>query len=127
MSTIRRRPNYVHEWFLERKNVWKKFVNERLKEAKAKGLIDAFFKLPKSNSKEELKKIGFVNKEGEGSLSDPNSDDLGGIDPDEFNSDDDDDKKFKGKKLTSQFKRETKADQKNGENMSRYNVDLTGY
>lgn len=61
MSTVRRRPNYVHEWFLERKNVWKKFVNERLKEAKAKGLIDAFFKLPKSSSKEELKKIGFVN------------------------------------------------------------------
>ena len=33
------RPNYVREWFKEKKEAWKKFFDTKLEEAKQKGLI----------------------------------------------------------------------------------------
>lgn len=120
MSTVRRKPNYVRDWFQVRKESWKKFVEERIKEAKAKGLIDQFFKLhPKIIEREEMKRIGFTNTEGEGSMEDPNSE--GDIDHEDFYSDEEDEsKKFKGKKLGGVFRREAKNDGKG-------TVDEEGY
>lgn len=113
MSMVRRKPNYVRDWFTVRKNHWKKFIEERLKEAKAKGLIEAFFKMnPKIMERDELKRLGFTNSEGEGSLEDPNSD--GKIDHEEFYSDEEDEKnKFKGKKLGGFFRKDPKTDKAN--------------
>jgi hypothetical protein len=79
MSTCyRKRPNYVRDWFVQRKTEWKKFIEGKIKEAKAKGLLEIVggeeFKL-KAADKETLKKIGLVGSDGEGSLEDPNSED----------------------------------------------------
>ena len=79
MSTCyRKRPNYVRDWFIQRKAEWKKFIEGKIKEAKAKGLLEIVggeeFKL-KTADKETLKKIGLVGSDGEGSFEDPNSED----------------------------------------------------
>jgi hypothetical protein len=79
MSTCyRKRPNYVRDWFMQRKAEWKKFIEGKIKDAKAKGLLEIVggeeFKL-KTADKETLKKIGLVGSDGEGSLEDPNSED----------------------------------------------------
>lgn len=93
-----------------RKNQWKKFIEARLIEAKNKGLIDQFFKLnPKTVDKTELKRLGFTGSDGDGSLVDHTSENGEDIDPEEFYSDEEDEsKKFKGKRLGGVFKRETK-------------------
>jgi hypothetical protein len=101
MSTVKRRPIYERKWFDSKKEIWKKFVKERIEEAKRKGLIDEFFKLNhKITEKDELKRLGFVNKDGEGSLEDPNSENEN-IDHEDFYSDEEADngKKYKGTKL----------------------------
>lgn len=68
MSTCyRQRPNYVRDWFLSRKAEWKNWIEGKIKEAKAKGLLEIEageeFKL-KTADKEILKKIGLAGSDG---------------------------------------------------------------
>ena len=59
--------------------------------------------------KTELKRLGFTGSDGDGSLVDHTSENGEDIDPEEFYSDEEDEsKKFKGKRLGGVFKRETK-------------------
>jgi len=58
-----------------------------------------------------LKRLGFTGSDGEGSLEDPDSEGAGDINHEEFYSDEEDEnKKFKGKKLGGVFRRENKSD-----------------
>lgn len=112
-----------------RKNHWKKFVEERLIEAKAKGIIDQFFKLnPRIVERDELKKLGFTGSDGEGSLEDPKSDNAGEIDVEEFFSDEEDDaKKFKGKRLGGTFRKDEKVGRNGADGDKRGVVNEEGY
>lgn len=61
----------------------------------------------------EMKKLGFVKSDGEASFEDPNSDN-DNIKAEDFYSDEEDDlKKFKGKKLGGVFSRQVKNESKN--------------
>lgn len=115
MSTCyRKRPNYVRDWFNTKKAVWKQYIDEKLKEAKAKGLLDNLepdFKL-KTADMEQLKKIGLVGSDGEGSFEDPNSEDGRDINYLAFSSDEENaSDEFKGKALGLTYKRNTDSSQ----------------
>lgn len=110
MSGLKGKPNYVREWFEIHKKVWIKFVSERLEEAKKKGIIDQFFKInPKIIESNELKRLGFVGSDGEGSLQDPNAE-YDNINTEDFYSDEEDEmNKLKGKKLSGYHKQNLKV------------------
>jgi len=110
MSTCyRKRPNYVRDWFKQRKSEWKSYIEAKIKEAKSKGLLEIVggdeFKL-KAADKETLKKIGLVGSDGEGSMEDPNSDDGRDVDFLAYSSDEEEkaSDKFKGQALSSNNK-----------------------
>lgn len=105
MSTCyRQRPNYVRDWFLSRKAEWKNWIEGKIKEAKAKGLLEIEageeFKL-KTADKEILKKIGLAGSDGQISYEDPDSVDGKDVDYLAFSSEEEDNgfDKFKGKAL----------------------------
>lgn len=64
-----------------------------------------------------MKRLGFTNAEGEGSLEDPNSE--GNIDPEDYYSEEENEKnKFKGQPLSSWIP--IKTDKKSGLNLEKY-------
>jgi hypothetical protein len=111
MSTCyRKRPNYVRDWFNSRKSEWKKYIETKIKEAKAKGLLEIIggdeFKL-KNADVDTLKKIGLVGLDGEGSLEDPNSDDGKDVNFLAYSSDEENaSDEFKGKALGPTYKQQ---------------------
>lgn len=85
------RPVLVHEWFNKKIKVWKKFLDEKIKIAKEKGLISDEFDI-KTVDKEKLFEIGLADSTGKasvGSVSEAGSD-LGDIDYLQFSDDNED-------------------------------------
>lgn len=102
------RPNYVREWLRDKKEKWKQMMEDRIRAARAQGIIPEEEKLEvKVSTKDMLKKYGIstsgrdelsmgdLSIEG-GSAGDP---DLEGFDVDHFESDEDEFDKYKGIEL----------------------------
>jgi hypothetical protein len=96
---VKRRPNYVRAWIENKKRDWKNFFTRKMVEAKARGIIDDIFDARKSNLKEhDMKKLGFIDDDGELSFKDPTADD--DVSVEDLLSDEEDElKELKGKNL----------------------------
>ncbi len=69
------RPNYVRDWFEEKKAAWKRFFNQRIQEAREKGLLQEQEELkPRHMEARRLMELGFTDAEGNLSLHDSGSD-----------------------------------------------------
>jgi len=66
MSTIKKRPVYVREWFKTRKEEWLSFVTKRLVKAQADGTISEWLdELRKDNKSVDAKHIKFNELDGD--------------------------------------------------------------
>ena len=83
------RPNYVRDWLVEKKEKWKKLMDDRIAEGRRKGLIPEERKVEvRLSTKDQLRQLG-INIGIDNSLNDSFGDDMsaGGGNNDQFDVD----------------------------------------
>lgn len=100
-----KRPNLVSDWLRGKIKVWREFLEERIRIAKERKLIDeeVTVKTVKNLDKELLEKIGVVDETGKASLGElsANGSDMGDVDYLQFSDEEDEFAALKGKPLNT--------------------------
>ncbi|MFO0118342.1 MAG: hypothetical protein ACK521_12290 [bacterium] len=96
-----KRPNLVREWLRGKIKVWKAFLDEKIRIAKERKLIDEeiTLKTVKTVEKEILEKMGVIDETGKASLGELSAagSDMGDVDYMKFSDEEDDFADQKGK------------------------------